>query len=100
LIEFGNDEILSTIKSQFLRPKLISAVVNYDYTQGADENFPKAVAFLLDAHNITVQDLNSLNFIANINNECKVEALSLSNNCKKLIFRDKKKALYIVDLAT
>ena len=70
LVEYGNDDILGTARTEYTRPHLISARLSYvPNLQG--EN-PKMMAYLLDNQTITIQDLNTSSFVATISHDQKV----------------------------
>merc|ERR1711976_1075014 len=58
----------------------------------------KTIAFLLDWQTIDIRDLASKTTIATINHDSKIVALELNANANKLLFKDKKKSLYLYDL--
>merc|ERR1711976_911156 len=58
----------------------------------------KTIAFLLDWQTIDIRDLVSKTTIATINHDSKIVALELYANANKLLFKDKKKSLYLYDL--
>ncbi len=45
VIEFGTDEIIGTFRTEYVNPKLISAVVKYHKDESRDKKF---IAYLLD----------------------------------------------------
>lgn len=58
----------------------------------------KKLAFLLDAKTICVVDLISQMIIGQVNHETKIDWIELSENAHKLLFRDKKMRLILIDI--
>jgi intraflagellar transport protein 172 len=94
VIEFGKNDILSTFRTGYFSPSLVSAKLKY----GKHGTTKKTIAFLLDWQTIDIRDLSSKTTIATINHDSKIVALELNANANKLLFKDKKKSLYLYDL--
>jgi intraflagellar transport protein 172 len=75
-----------------MKPNLISARIN---DKGA-----KMIAYLLDLQTISLFDLNTSSIVSQINHDSKIDYLELNANSNKLLFKDKRKQLYIYNLAT
>ncbi|KAH8365613.1 hypothetical protein KR093_002735 [Drosophila rubida] len=93
LVEYGDNRILGSVRTEFVNPHVISVRLNE--RGNAREN--KKLAFLLDAKTICVVDLVSQQVTGQINHETKIDWLELSETAHKLLFRDKKLRLILVD---
>lgn len=86
LIEYGEKEILTSVRTEFANPHLLSVRLN-ERNQYGDN---KKLAYLLDLKTICVIDLISSNTVSQINHESKIDWLELNETALKLLFRDKK----------
>lgn len=86
LIEYGEKEILASVRTEFANPHLLSVRLN-ERSQVGDN---KKLAYLLDLKTICVVDLISGIAISQINHESKIDWLELNETAHKLLFRDKK----------
>lgn len=93
LVEYGENSILGSVRTEFVNPHVISVRLNE--RGNAKEN--KKLAFLLDAKTICVVDLISRMTSGQISHETKIDWLELSETAHKLLFRDKKLRLILVD---
>lgn len=89
LIEYGGNEILCSVRTEFVNPHVISVRLNE--RKHAKEN--KKLAYLLDLKTICVLDLLTGAVISQISHESKIDWLELSETGHKLLFRDKKQRL-------
>mmetsp|Transcript_30644 Transcript_30644/g.27829 ORF Transcript_30644/g.27829 Transcript_30644/m.27829 type:complete len:722 (+) Transcript_30644:437-2602(+) len=96
LVEYGNDDILGTCRTEYTKASLISARLSY----GKDGQNQKIIAYLLDNQTITIQDLSTSSFVGTISHDHKIDYLELNPRANKLLFRDKKKQLYLFDIKT
>ncbi|KAJ8919865.1 hypothetical protein NQ315_006394 [Exocentrus adspersus] len=96
LIEYGDDDVLCSVRTEFANPHLISVRLN-ERSQFTDN---KKLAYLLDLKTICVVDLVSGFMIGQVNHDSKIDWLELSETGHKLLFRDKKQRLLLVDTAT
>jgi intraflagellar transport protein 172 len=96
VIEFGNNEILGTFRTEYVSPNMISAKIKYT---NKSKNSKKVIAYMLDIQTISIMDLSSKTTLANIDHDSKVTHLELNANANKLLFKDKKKGLYLYDIA-
>ena len=95
LIEYGSNEILSYCPTEYVSSNLISCRLNYNASQLGGNQTLKIIAYLIDLNTIYVQDIIGQQNIATINHESKIDFLELNKNGNKLIFRDRKKHLYL-----
>jgi len=93
LVEYGENSILGSVRTEFVNPHVISVRLN-ERGNGREN---KKLAFLLDAKTICVVDLVSRMTSGQINHETKIDWLELSETAHKLLFRDKKLRLILVD---
>ncbi|KAJ8934987.1 hypothetical protein NQ314_013074 [Rhamnusium bicolor] len=96
LIEYGNNDVLCSVRTEFANPHLISVRLN-------ERNQPtenKKLAYLLDLKTICIVDLLSGFMMGQINHDSKIDWLELSETGHKLLFRDKKQRLVLVDATT
>jgi len=98
LVEYGNDSILGTCRTEYTKPSQISARLNY--SKKNKRKAIKIVAFLLDLQTICIEDLNTKHQLATIIHDCKVNYLELNSHANKLLFRDKRKQLLIYNIKT
>jgi len=99
ILEYGNDEILGTCRTEHMRSNLLSARISY---QGKDENATstKMIAYLLDLQTILIQDLSTNSYAGQINHDAKIDFVELNSHANKLLFRDKRRQLYLYNIKT
>ena len=98
LIEYAasgknHDNILCTVRTEFLSPNLISVRVEERHSQGN-----KKLAYLLDSRTIAVVDLMSTSgaaVIDQVNHDANINWLALNETSRYLLFRDKNLKLYL-----
>lgn len=95
LIEYGNNEPLGNCRTEHVKPHLISTRLCY-----SESDSTKAIAYLLDLQTICVLDLNTGSTLVNINHDSKIDFLELNARANKLLFRDKRRQLYLYNLKT
>lgn len=95
LVEFGNNEPLGNARTEHVKSTLISTRLCY-----SKDDDSKAIAFLLDLQTICVMDLQTNMVRVNINHDSKIDFLELNARANKLIFRDKRRQLYLYNLKT
>jgi len=86
LIEYGNNEVLCSVRTEFANPHLISVRLN----ERNQLNDNKKLAYLLDLKTIQVMDLLRGGTICQIGHDSKIDWLELNETGEKLLFRDKK----------
>ena len=89
LIEYGNDEVVGYCRSEYIHNDLISCRIKEKV---------KIISFLIDLNTIYVQDLNSQTLLTSVSHEEKIDYLELNKTGTKLIFRDRKKQLFLFNL--
>ncbi|CAF1215295.1 unnamed protein product [Adineta steineri] len=103
LIEYApsgkhGDNILCTVRTEFLSPNLISVRVEERHLQGN-----KKMAYLLDSRTIAIVDLMSTSgaaVIYQVNHDANINWLALNETSRYLLFRDKNLKLYLYNLQT
>jgi intraflagellar transport protein 172 len=58
------------------------------------------IAYLLDLQTISLFDLNTSTIVSQISHDSKIDYLELNANSNKLLFKDKRKQLYLYNLTT
>ncbi|XP_073968518.1 intraflagellar transport protein Oseg2 isoform X1 [Rhodnius prolixus] len=96
LVEYGNDEILASVRTEFMNPHLISVRLNErKHVNSSEEN--KKLAYLLDRKTICIVDLVYGMTILQLSHDSKIDWLELNETSHKLLFRDKKMRLSLLD---
>uniref|UniRef100_A0A3B4BGA9 Intraflagellar transport protein 172 homolog n=1 Tax=Periophthalmus magnuspinnatus TaxID=409849 RepID=A0A3B4BGA9_9GOBI len=98
LVEYSNNEILGSVRTEFMNPDLISVCLNGRKRSGAEDN--KKLAYLIDLKTIAIVDLRGGCTLATISHDSKIDWLELNETGKKLLFTDKKLRLHLFDLAS
>lgn len=93
LVEYGEDYILGSVRTEFVNPHVISVRLN---ERGNSKN-NKKLAYLLDLKTICVIDL-IFQTQTQISNDTKIDWLELNETATKMLFRDKKMRLTLVDI--
>jgi intraflagellar transport protein 172 len=98
LIEYGRNEILGSCRTEHMSPHLISVRLSEAKSPGTAD--VKKVAYLLDLQTIRISDLITGITEATITHEAKVDWMEMNGRATKLLFRDKRRALHLYDIAT
>lgn len=96
LVEYGENEILGSVRTEFMNPHLISVRLNERRSNNQTED-NKKLAYLLDLKTICVIDLVYGITVAQVSHDAKVDWLELNETGHKLLFRDKKQRLVLFD---
>lgn len=96
LIEYGNNVILGSVRTEFINPHLISVRINERCNKHESDN--KKLAYLIDLKTIAVLDLTTNQLLTQITHESKIDWLELSETGRKLLFRDRRQRLNLVDI--
>ncbi|CAF1105880.1 unnamed protein product [Rotaria sp. Silwood1] len=92
------DNILCSVRTEFLSPNLISVRVEERNLRGN-----KKMAYLLDSRTIAIVDLMSTSgaaVIDQVNHDANINWLALNETSRYLLFRDKNLKLYLYNLQT
>merc|ERR1719502_698098 len=98
LVEYGRNEILGSCRTEHMSPHLISVRLSESKEQAVAD--VKKVAYLLDLQTIRITDLVTGITEATVNHEAKVDWMEMNGRATKLLFRDKRRALHLYDIAT
>ncbi|XP_077366599.1 intraflagellar transport protein 172 homolog [Festucalex cinctus] len=96
LVEYSDNQVLGSVRTEFMNPHLISVRINERKHKGAQDN--KKLAYLIDIKTIAVVDLVAGSTLGTISHESKVDWLELNETGCKLLFRDKKLRLHLYDI--
>ncbi|XP_044146917.1 intraflagellar transport protein 172 homolog [Bufo gargarizans] len=88
LVEYGSNEVLGSVRTEFMNPHLISVRLNERKQRGTEDN--KKLAYLLDMKSIAIVDLVSGYNLGMVTHDTKIDWLELNETGHKLLFRDKK----------
>uniref|UniRef100_A0A3Q3FQ83 Intraflagellar transport 172 n=1 Tax=Labrus bergylta TaxID=56723 RepID=A0A3Q3FQ83_9LABR len=88
LVEYSNNEILGSVRTEFMNPHLISVRINERKQRGVEDN--KKLSYLIDIKTIAIVDLAGGYNLATISHDSKIDWLELNETGRKLLFRDKK----------
>uniref|UniRef100_A0A671NWY5 Intraflagellar transport protein 172 homolog n=1 Tax=Sinocyclocheilus anshuiensis TaxID=1608454 RepID=A0A671NWY5_9TELE len=88
LVEYGSNEILGSVRTEFMNPHLISVRLNERRQRGVEDN--KKLAYLIDIKTIAIVDLVGGYNLGTISHDSKIDWLELNETGRKLLFRDKK----------
>lgn len=112
LIEYGQNEVLSSVRTEHLSTHLLSVRINERPSlQQAQQEQPgarmlgndgaegtnKKIAYLLDLQTISIKDLH-LHVSSTVNHDSRVDWLELNARGSLLLFRDKRRQLHLFDL--
>ncbi|KAI0233465.1 hypothetical protein LSAT2_016275, partial [Lamellibrachia satsuma] len=96
LVEYGQNEILGSVWTEFINPHLISVRLNERKQSGVALN--KKMAYLVDLKTIAIMDLVNGMTMGHINHDSKIDWLELNETGHKLLFRDKRLKLHLYDV--
>uniref|UniRef100_A0A3P8UXR3 Intraflagellar transport protein 172 homolog n=1 Tax=Cynoglossus semilaevis TaxID=244447 RepID=A0A3P8UXR3_CYNSE len=96
LVEYSNNEILGSVRTEFMNPHLISVRLNERKQRGVGDN--KKLSYLIDIKTIAVVDLAGGYNLGTISHDSKIDWLELNETGRKLLFRDKKLRLHLYDI--
>uniref|UniRef100_A0A8C9QX79 Intraflagellar transport protein 172 homolog n=1 Tax=Scleropages formosus TaxID=113540 RepID=A0A8C9QX79_SCLFO len=96
LVEYGNNEILGSVRTEFMNPHLISVRLNERKQKGVEDN--KKLAYLIDIKTIAIVDLAGGFNLGTVAHDSRIDWLELNETGRKLLFRDKKLRLHLYDI--
>uniref|UniRef100_A0A4W5KBN0 Intraflagellar transport protein 172 homolog n=1 Tax=Hucho hucho TaxID=62062 RepID=A0A4W5KBN0_9TELE len=96
LVEYGSNDILGSVRTEFMNPHLISVRLNERKQRGVEGS--KKLAYLIDIKTIAIVDLAGGYNLGTINHDSKIDWLELNETGRKLLFRDKKLRLHLYDI--
>ncbi|XP_053316583.1 intraflagellar transport protein 172 homolog [Spea bombifrons] len=95
LVEYGSNEILGTVRTEFMNPHLISVRLNE--RRDADG---KKLAYLVDRKTIAIVDLVAGYNVGTVVHDAKIDWIEMNETGHKMLFRDKKLRLVLYDIAS
>nr|CAD7454857.1 unnamed protein product [Timema tahoe] len=98
LVEYGDNDILGSVRTEFMNPHQISVRLNERRLKSSEDN--KKLAYLLDLKTICIVDLLYGTTVAQVSQDSKIDWLELNETGHKLLFRDKKMRLTLYDIKT
>lgn len=98
LVEYGENDVLGSLRTEYMSPHLIS--LRLGDARNTDERRVKKIAYLLDNQAVSVLDLTTGIAEATYSHDCKIDWLELNQRATKLLFRDKRRALHLYDIAS
>ena len=98
LVEYGKNEILGSVRTEFMNPHLISVRINERKQRNVDES--KRLAYLLDLKTIALEDLVYGYNLGQVSHDSKIDWIELNETGRKLLFRDKRSRLNLMDVET
>ncbi|XP_046660390.1 intraflagellar transport protein 172 homolog isoform X2 [Homalodisca vitripennis] len=99
LVEYGTNEILGSVRTEFMNPHLISVRLNERRQLNTSEE-NKKLAYLLDLKTICIVDLVYGMTLLQVSHDSKIDWLELNETAHKLLYRDKKMRLTLLDCRT
>ncbi|KAJ8355794.1 hypothetical protein SKAU_G00185880 [Synaphobranchus kaupii] len=96
LVEYGSNDILGSVRTEFMNPHLISVRLNERKQRGVEDN--KKLAYLVDIKTIAIVDLAVGYNLGTVSHDSKIDWLELNETGHKLLFRDKKLRLHLYDM--
>ncbi|XP_078205746.1 intraflagellar transport protein 172 homolog isoform X6 [Callithrix jacchus] len=96
LVEYGNNDTLGSVRTEFMNPHLISVRINERCQRGTEDN--KTLAYLVDIKTVAIVDLIAGYNIGTVSHESRVDWLELNETGHKLLFRDRKLRLHLYDI--
>ncbi|XP_066969064.1 intraflagellar transport protein 172 homolog [Macrobrachium rosenbergii] len=97
LVEYGNNDILGSVRTEFMNPHLISVRLNERRQRGIDDN--KKMAYLLDLKTVCLVDLIFGVTLGQITHDSRIDWLELNETSSHLLFRDKRQRLTLVNVS-
>ncbi|KAK8378095.1 hypothetical protein O3P69_018808 [Scylla paramamosain] len=98
LVEYGNNDLLGSVRTEFMNPHLISVRLNERRQRGVDDN--KKMAYLLDLKTICIVDLTYGLTLGQVTHDSHIDWLELNETGSQLLFRDKRLRLLLVNVAS
>ncbi|CAH1772611.1 unnamed protein product [Owenia fusiformis] len=96
LVEYGSNEILGSVRTEFMNPHLISVRLNERKQRGVDDN--KKMAYLIDLKTIAIMEMTMGLNLGQVSHDSKLDWLELNETGRYLLFRDKQLKLHLYDI--
>lgn len=117
VLAYGSNEVLGWARTEYMSPHLISVQMpdnaNFASNPAADSanSCQRLLAYLLDAQTIRVMNLASNAVLASLSHDCSIDWLELNpaattvlqsqpSSNARLLFRDTKRQLHLLNIAT
>mmetsp|Transcript_26671 Transcript_26671/g.67756 ORF Transcript_26671/g.67756 Transcript_26671/m.67756 type:complete len:1759 (-) Transcript_26671:158-5434(-) len=104
LVEYGCNEVLACARTEHMSPHLISVRIpptEEPDAYGQQQQESKVIAYLLDLMTVRITDLVQGQTLATITHDTRIDWLELNpNGANRLLFRDKRRQLYLFDVET
>ncbi|GMT03452.1 hypothetical protein PENTCL1PPCAC_25626, partial [Pristionchus entomophagus] len=97
IVEYGTDGPVGWIRTELTSPHLISIRLAERGVRGEEPS--KKIAYLLDPSTISIMDLNRGVQEHTISHGNSIDWLELNETGRKLLFRDKRQRVHLVDLS-
>eukprot|EP00080_Pristionchus_pacificus_P016971 PDM76991.1 osm-1 [Pristionchus pacificus] len=97
IVEYGTDGPVGWIRTELTSPHLISIRLAERGVRGLEPS--KKIAYLLDPSTISIMDLSTGAQEHTISHGNSIDWLELNETGRKLLFRDKRQRVHLVDLA-
>ncbi|CAH8560325.1 unnamed protein product [Schistosoma turkestanicum] len=98
VVEYGVNEILGSIKTEFTTPLLISVRVNE--RKSSNNRICKKIAYMLDVKTVAIFDFMTGSNVTHVSHDRKIDWIELNETGQKLLFLDKKLQLVLFDIET
>ncbi|KAJ8664577.1 hypothetical protein QAD02_006239, partial [Eretmocerus hayati] len=95
LIEYGLNEVLGSVRTEMINPRVASVRVNERRLAGQPDN--KRLAYLLDPRTVRVLDLVTDATVALIAHTARVDWLQLNETGRRLLSKDQRGRLWLSD---
>jgi len=100
LVEYGRNEVLGSLRTEHTSSHLISVRLQESRDPNKPEQHVKKVAYLIDLNTVRIGDLTTGVTDATISHESRIDWMEMNQRATKLLFRDKRRALHLFDIAT
>ena len=95
LVQYGLNDILASVRTEFFNPHLISVRLNERSVNGEEG---QKMAYLVDLKTIAILDLRFGTAAAQVSHDAKIDWLELNETGRRLLFRDKRFRLHLYEL--
>ena len=100
LVEYGRNEILGSLRTEQTSSHLISVRLSDGRDPTRLDQQIRKVAYLIDLNTIRIGDLSTGVTDATISHEARIDWMEMNQRATKLLFRDKRRALHLFDIAS
>ena len=100
LVEYGRNEILGSLRTEHTSSHLISVRLSDGRDPTRLDQQIRKVAYLIDLNTVRIGDLSTGVTDATISHEARIDWMEMNQRATKLLFRDKRRALHLFDIAS